>query len=146
MPTPRIVIATAATVTALLVGGTAIATAGTNGPTTVRPTAVQDGSSTTTVPTTVPTTTLAGPTGAGELSRDDAAAIALAHVGAGRVTRIEREVEHGRQEWKVEIVDGTREHDVRVDATTGAITRVDVDNDRRYRGSDDHGRDDRGDR
>jgi uncharacterized membrane protein YkoI len=144
MPTPRTVIATTATVAALLIGGTAIATAATNDTSataTPRPVAVQDGSSTTTVPTTVPITTPAGSTRAGELSRDEAAGIALAHVGAGRVTEIEREFEHGRREWKVEIVGRTGEHDVRVDATTGAITRVDADDDRR---DDDRDRDDRG--
>ena len=144
MPTPRTVIATTATVAALLIGGTAIATAATNGTSataTPRPVAVQDGSSTTTVPTTVPITTSAGSTRVGELSRDEAAAIALAHVGAGRITKIEQEVEHGRLEWKVEIVDRTGEHDVRVDATIGAITRVAAGDDR---GSDDRGRDDRG--
>jgi uncharacterized membrane protein YkoI len=48
-------------------------------------------------------------------------------VGAGRVTEIEREYEHERREWTVEIVEGSREHDVRVDASTGEITRTDVD-------------------
>ncbi|WP_343960527.1 PepSY domain-containing protein, partial [Pseudonocardia alaniniphila] len=148
MPTPRIVIATTATVAALLIGGTAIATAATadtSSTATPRPVAVQDGSSTTTVPTTVPVTTQAGSTRVGEISRDEAVAIALAHMGTGRVTEIEREFEHGRLEWKVEIVGRTGEHDVRVDATTGAITRVDAD-DRRDddRGSDDRDRDDRG--
>jgi hypothetical protein len=144
MSTPRIVIATAATVTALLVSGTAIAIAGTNGPTPVRPAAVGPVSSATTVSTTTPTspTEPARRTGPGDLSRDDAAAIVLAHVGAGRVTEIEQEVEHGRREWKVEVVDGTREHDVRVDAASGAITRVDADRDDRY--NDDRGNDDRG--
>ena len=144
MPTPRTVIATTATVAALLIGGTAIATAATNDTSataTPRPVAVQDASSTTTVPTTAPITTPAGSTRVGELSRDEAAAIALAHVGSGRVTKIEQEVEHGRMEWKVEIVDRTREHDVRVDAMTGAITRVDAGDDR---GSDNRGSDDRG--
>jgi uncharacterized membrane protein YkoI len=144
MPTPRTVIATTATVAALLIGGTAIATAATNDTSATaspRPVAVQDASSTTTVPTTAPITTPAGSTRVGELSRDEAAAIALAHVGSGRVTKIEQEVEHGRMEWKVEIVDRTREHDVRVDAMTGAITRVDAGDDR---GSDNRGSDDRG--
>jgi uncharacterized membrane protein YkoI len=149
MPTPRTVIATTATVAALLIGGTAIATAATNDTSATaspRPVAVQDASSTTTVPTTAPITTPAGSTRVGELSRDEAAAIALAHVGSGRVTKIEQEVEHGRMEWKVEIVDRTREHDVRVDATTGAITRVDAGDDRGSdnRGSDDRHGDDRG--
>jgi hypothetical protein len=103
-------------------------------------------------------TNAAGPTGTDDVSHsrgsevtsEEAASIALAHVGGGRVTEIEREFEHGRREWKVEIVNGGREHDVRVDATTGAVTRTDVDRDDRGgrddRGSDDRGgRDDRGD-
>jgi hypothetical protein len=142
MPTPRILIATAATVSALLVSGTAIAIAGADGPATVRPAAVRAASSATTAPTTTPTSSTepARRTGPGDISRDDAAAIALAHVGAGRVTEIEQEVEHGRREWKVEIVDGTREHDVRVDAASGAITRVDADRDTIDRYNDDRGR------
>ena len=144
MSTPRIMIATAATVTALLVSGTAIALAGTDGPAAVRPAAVRPASSATTVATTTPTSSTepARQTGAGDLSRDDAAAIALAHLGAGRVTEIEQEVEHGRREWKVEVIDGTRQHHVRVDAASGAITRVDAAGD--DRGNDDRGNDDRG--
>ena len=140
MSTPRIMIATAATVTALLVSGTAIALAGTDGPAAVRPAAVRPASSATTVATTTPTSSTepARQTGAGDLSRDDAAAIALAHLGAGRVTEIEQEVEHGRREWKVEVIDGTRQHHVRVDAASGAITRVDAAGD--DRGNDDRGR------
>jgi hypothetical protein len=69
----------------------------------------------------------------------EAEQIALAHVGGGTVTEVEREWEHGRLEWKVEIhLDGV-EHDVRVDAVSGEITRVDVDDDRR---DDDGGKDD----
>ena len=61
------------------------------------------------------------------LSPDEAAGIALAHVGSGQVMQIEREVENGRQEWKVEINAGGSQHDVRVDDQSGAITRSDVD-------------------
>lgn len=73
---------------------------------------------------------VSGSRAAGELSSAEAADIALRHVGGGRVTEIEREFEHGRREWKVEIVHNGREHDVRVDAATGAVTRTDVDDDR----------------
>lgn len=54
----------------------------------------------------------------------------------GTVHEVEREVEHGRLEWKVEITarDGIT-YDVRVDAETGAFTRVDQDD--RGRGGDD---------
>jgi Peptidase propeptide and YPEB domain len=62
------------------------------------------------------------------LSPDEAAGIALAHVGSGQVTQIEREVENGQPEWKVEITAGGSQHEVRVNAQTGAITRTDGDN------------------
>jgi uncharacterized membrane protein YkoI len=92
------------------------------------------------------------------LSPDDAARIANERV-PGAVVEIEQEFEHGRVEWKVEIAgtDGVR-YDVRVDAETGSITRVDTDGrptddrptDHRATGTpatsatDDHGYDDHG--
>lgn len=120
----RLVVVTTVTVTALLAGGTALAFAGTDdaAPAGAIPTAATGAGLLAGFPD--------GPNGAaapGELSADQAAGAALAHVGSGRVTEIEREFEHGRREWKVEIRDGAREHDVRVDAATGAITRTDVD-------------------
>ena len=74
----------------------------------------------------------------------------------GTVHEIEREVEHGRLEWKVEITarDGIT-YDVRVDAATGDVTRIDQDDkdsgkdDDRDDDGDDrgrHGGDDDGDR
>ena len=57
----------------------------------------------------------------------------------GTVHEVERELEHGRVEWKVEITGGDgNTYDVRVDAETGEITRIDAD------GRDDSGRDDDG--
>lgn len=112
----------------------------------------------TTAPTTAPSTSSSTPTSTGSaparLTADDAARIAQARVG-GTVHEIEREVEHGRLEWKVEITgaDGVT-YDMRIDAVTGDLTRVDQDDDR---GGDDdrdddrdddhgrHGGDDRGD-
>ncbi|GAA5122914.1 PepSY domain-containing protein [Pseudonocardia adelaidensis] len=110
-------------VTALLATGAGIALA--SAPETVQPAAFS-------APTTPPTPDLAtaSPAGTtGELSSAEAADIALRHVGGGRVTEIEREFEHGRREWKVEIIHAGREHDVRVDAATGAVTRTDVGRD-----------------
>ncbi|HYQ69561.1 PepSY domain-containing protein [Actinophytocola sp.] len=79
---------------------------------------------------------------AGSLSAADASRIVVERVG-GTVHEVEREVEHGRVEWKVEVTarDGNT-YDIRVDAETGAVTRVDQDT----RATDDHqrGRDDRG--
>lgn len=56
----------------------------------------------------------------------------------GTVHEVEREVEHGRLEWKVEITarDGIT-YDVRVDAATGDFTRVDKDDDDGRHGGDD---------
>lgn len=106
-----------------------------------------DTSTSTTTPTTMP--------GSAGLSAAAARQIALARVGGGQVREVELETEHGRIEWKVRIIrDGVR-HDVRVDAVSGAVTRVDSDDDRGGvrtptattvdHGDDDHG-DDRGGR
>lgn len=99
----------------------------------------------TSVPTAVPTDTSA-PVQAGSLTAEDASRIATDRFG-GTVREVEREFEHGRAEWKVEITaaDGVT-YDVRVDSSTGAITRVSQD-DRGGdddRGIDDHGGHDRG--
>jgi hypothetical protein len=116
----RPVVLAAAATAALLATGTGIALAAAPDP--VRPAALS-----------APAPELASGSRAastGELSSAEAADIALRHVGGGRVTEIEREFEHGRREWKVEIIHNGREHDVRVDAATGAVTRTDVDDDR----------------
>lgn len=110
-------------VAALLATGAGIALA--SAPEPVRPAAFS-------APATPSTPALATPSRAeapGELSSAEAADIALRHVGGGQVTEIEREFEHGRREWKVEIIHDGREHDVRVDAASGAVTRTDVDRD-----------------
>lgn len=94
----------------------------------------------TTAPTTSSSTSSSTPTSSSsapaQLTADDAARIAQARVG-GTVHEIEREVEHGRLEWKVEITgsDGVT-YDMRIDAVTGDLTRVDQDDDRG--GDDDH--------
>jgi uncharacterized membrane protein YkoI len=91
----------------------------------------------TTTPSTAPTS--ASPTSSTsgtsapdddtEVSADDAAGIAQARYG-GTVHEVEREREHGRLEWKVEVTaDDGKAYDVRVDAQSGEITRVDQDDD-----------------
>lgn len=77
-------------------------------------------------------TRTATPTQDVRVSQKEAVGIAKNRVGGGQVTEIEWEVEHGRTEWKVELVRDGVECEVRVDATTGAITRTEVDD-----GSDD---------
>ncbi|MET0233151.1 MAG: PepSY domain-containing protein [Kibdelosporangium sp.] len=56
-------------------------------------------------------------------ARVDHRRIALDRVGGGQVTKVERELEHGRTEWKYRIVHNGQTYDVRVDATSGGITR-----------------------
>jgi len=51
------------------------------------------------------------------------------------VTKVEREVEHGRTVWKVDVRRDTRLTEVHVDVANGAVTRVEDDGRR-----DDHGR------
>jgi Peptidase propeptide and YPEB domain len=65
------------------------------------------------------------------VSSQEAIRIALAHVGGGTVAEVERELEHGRLEWKIRILNAGQRFDVRVDAGTGAVTRVDADSRRR---------------
>jgi len=129
MPNRPTVLAVAGVTALLATGG--IALAGASDP--VRPVASAAPTSPSVpasidVLTSTPATTSRS-TDPGELSSAEAADIALRHVGGGQVTEIEREFEHGRREWKVEIIHDGREHDVRVDATTGAVTRTDVDRD-----------------
>jgi len=90
--------------------------------------------------TAVPTSTATRAPGApaGPVGADDEQRIEVGRVG-GAVTRVEAEVEHGRPEWKVEVVAAGRETEVRVDAQTGAVTRVRTD-DRLDSGRSDDGR------
>jgi uncharacterized membrane protein YkoI len=67
-------------------------------------------------------TTTAIPTPAASVPVERARELAVAEVGGGEVTKVESEVEHGRLEWKVVVLSGGVEHDVRIDATTGAVT------------------------
>ncbi|MEH7272493.1 PepSY domain-containing protein [Neobacillus vireti] len=62
------------------------------------------------------------------LTIDEAARIALNKVN-GTITEVEKETEHGRLEFKFEIESNRGEADVRVDAQTGEIRRVDFDDD-----------------
>jgi hypothetical protein len=126
-------VVTAGTAFALTGGDDATATS--TGITTSLPTSSDD-TPTSVSPTTSDDTPSPAPAG-GELSADDAVGIVLARYG-GTVREVEREWEHGGLEWKVEITaaDGI-EYDVRVDAGTGAVTRVDQDDDHGRHGGDD---------
>jgi hypothetical protein len=63
-----------------------------------------------------------------KLSVDEAAKIALNKVN-GKITEVEKEWEHGRLEYKFEIQSTRGEADIRVDAETGEVTRVELDDD-----------------
>jgi uncharacterized membrane protein YkoI len=64
------------------------------------------------------------------ISIEEAAKIATNEVN-GKITEVEKEMEHGRLEYKFEIQSDQGEVDIRVDAETGKITRVKFDNDSR---------------
>ncbi|MFB3168986.1 PepSY domain-containing protein [Neobacillus sp. 179-C4.2 HS] len=70
------------------------------------------------------------------ISVEEAAKIATNEVN-GTVTEVEKEMEHGRMEYKFEIQSNQGEVDVRVDAETGKITRVEFDDDSRVDRDDD---------
>jgi len=78
------------------------------------------------------------------VSADEAGARAVAHLGGGTVTKVEREVEHGRTTWEVDVRRDSRLTEVHVDVTTGAVARIE-DDDRTAGGRVRHGGDDRGD-
>lgn len=93
-------------------------------------------------PTIAPTGS-PGAAPAGSVSLERAVQIALATAGGGRLHELEREWEHGRSVWKVEVVKDGWEIEIYVDAATGGIVKTDRDKeddgDRRGR----HGGDDR---
>lgn len=129
MNTRLAVVAGAATVALVALGGTALAlSSGAAAPAQSAPAAVVAATTSTSTTTATRAAPAPQPSGA-EIGADEATAIALERVGGGRVDEIEREFEHGRNEWKVEVIHSGAEHDVRVDALTGAITRYEVDDD-----------------
>ncbi|MBO3743412.1 PepSY domain-containing protein [Actinoplanes flavus] len=65
----------------------------------------------------------------GEVTADEARAIALRAVPGGTVESVERDTEHGRLVWDVDVIEGGVEHDLDVDATTGEITSHQIDDD-----------------
>ena len=59
----------------------------------------------------------------------EAKAIAIRAAGGGRVTKVERETEHGRAVWDVEVYRSGVEHDIDVDRATGEVLRHKTDRD-----------------
>ncbi|GAA4850566.1 PepSY domain-containing protein [Pseudonocardia benzenivorans] len=158
-------LAAATGVALLALTGTALALGagdddGDRGPTAVPTVPTSTGPTSTGPTSTSPASTAPGVTGsgstlllAGDVDRAAAERAALAHVGSGQVVKIEREVEHGRTVWDVDVRTETGVREVHVDATTGAITRDRAESsandddpaDRRgddNQRSDDHGRGD----
>jgi uncharacterized membrane protein YkoI len=62
------------------------------------------------------------------ITAEKAAEIAVSEVN-GTVEEIEQELEHGRMEYKVELNTSTGEAEVRIDAETGKVVRVERDDD-----------------
>jgi uncharacterized membrane protein YkoI len=76
--------------------------------------------------TTTFTSTTTAPASAGAgVSADDAGRTAVDRLGGGTVTKVEREVEHGRQVWEIAVRRGAATTKVHVDTVTGAVTRID---------------------
>ncbi|OLS41857.1 PepSY domain-containing protein [Bacillus sp. MRMR6] len=73
------------------------------------------------------------------LSLEEASKIATNTV-SGTITEVEKEMEHGRLEYTFEIESKNGEVEVRIDAQTGEVTRIDFDDvndDDKYDNSDD---------
>ncbi|AVT34865.1 hypothetical protein C6361_28005 [Plantactinospora sp. BC1] len=85
-------------------------------------------------PTGSPAPTGSAPAGSVDSAR--AVEIALASAGGGQLDEVEREQEHGREVWSVEVVKDGWEIEVDVDAATGEIVKTDREQD------DDNGKDD----
>lgn len=93
---------------------------------TIDPTGIPTG--TPSVPAGTPGTTDA-PSADGGVSSQRAVEIALAMAGGGWLDEVEREWEHGRTVWSVELVKDGWEIEVDVDATTGEVVKTDRDRD-----------------
>jgi uncharacterized membrane protein YkoI len=117
--------------------GTAASALGSDDPTRAAAPVTVVAQTSTTTPTSTPTSTSTSTPADfnAAVTADEAGSRAVARVGGGTVTKVEREVEHGRTVWKVDVRRDTRLTEVHVDVANGAVTRVE-DDDRR----DGHGR------
>jgi uncharacterized membrane protein YkoI len=104
---------TAGAVAALAIGGTALA-AGSDTTASPAPAVSESAPS---APSSAPASAAA----AEAISLDAAKAIAIKAAGGGQVTDIERETEHGRAVWDVEVLVGDVEHDLDVDRASGEV-------------------------
>ncbi|WFE29361.1 PepSY domain-containing protein [Solwaraspora sp. WMMD791] len=144
-----IVMAGVGAVAALAVAGTAVGSAAQNVTGTAKAVSATSGTGPATASQPATTGTPTAPaTGSGDAGATDvvgveqAKRIALAHVGEGRVTEIERDQEHGRPVWEVEVRAERVEWDLDIDRETGGILDVDRDDDDDDDGRDDDGHDD----
>lgn len=70
-----------------------------------------------------------GPPAAAGIGFDEASRIAVERAGGGRVTDADWDVERGRQVWEVEVLSGRTEHELTLDADSGAVLRHERDYD-----------------
>ncbi|MFC5208885.1 PepSY domain-containing protein [Pseudonocardia sulfidoxydans] len=121
-----VVLAAATGVTLLALTGTALAL-GTGGDdsTTRTPTVP----TTSTSSTGAPPTPLLTDTAQAAVDRSAAEQAAVAHVGGGQVVEVEREFEHGRQVWEVDVRTTSGLRELHVDTATGQVTRDRLDDD-----------------
>ncbi|WP_245564606.1 PepSY domain-containing protein [Streptosporangium roseum] len=68
-------------------------------------------------------TATAAPAAVTEISYQKAAQIARSRISGGRVTKIEREYEHGYAIWKVELHKDGWEYDIYLSAESGTIVK-----------------------
>ncbi|MEU8198179.1 PepSY domain-containing protein [Microbispora amethystogenes] len=126
--TTNIAIAAAATIAALAAGGTAVASASApvQAPASVQAAApvqaasVQARAHTPAVSSAAPARSAVSRSG---FTRREAIIIAKRRVPGARVTKVEREWEHGHRTWKVELRRGHREYRVYVSIATGRIVK-----------------------
>jgi uncharacterized membrane protein YkoI len=103
--------AAAATLTLLVLGGTAYALGTDDIPTVTAVPAAPVTDTATTAPLPADD----------RIPVDRAREIAVAAVGGGEVTKVESELEHGRLQWKVDVRSSGTTHEVRIDAATGDV-------------------------
>ncbi|MEU4533332.1 PepSY domain-containing protein [Streptosporangium sp. NPDC023825] len=114
--------------TALLIGGGGIALAAQTDGAAITATAAGTGTTGATATGATGTATAPVTTSAG-ISSGKAVQIARKRVPGARVSKVEREWEHGRRAWKVELHKGAWEYDVYVSAKTGKIIKLKRDYD-----------------
>jgi uncharacterized membrane protein YkoI len=113
--------------------GTAALLAGSGG---IALAAHQTATTTAAARTTVTAATAAAPASTANISYSRALQIAKKRVPGARVTKAERELEHGSRTWKFELRKGGREYEVYVSIRTGKIIK--------FTGGHSSGRDDSG--